>query len=226
MQKTLEQRIDRIEKVFWAAGVIAVIFGLSGAWGYKAITKAKTEIDTVKGDITTLKEDIVPLRQFVDKADVFVENAKKDLEKKKNESISEIARNTDDLAVSAIQKNLKNRLVASKEGGHIKSLGKHNLIKMKVSEGDVLQATYTGSAIESQFYYHIVENTGIAKPTAGSIQVIQVPAGAWRSIAVTESFVAKKSGQIQLAVEFFKSDVSGAVHVFGSTLIATKVGSM
>ena len=219
MQKTIEERVERIEKIFWAIGAIAVIFGLSGAWGYKVISAAKTEIET-------LEADIEPLRKFVNDADKFIEMAKEDIENAKDLSIHEMRNMSDDLALESIQRHSKNRLASAKTNGHIKKLGMHTELTLNVNKGEVIHAIYTGSARGSQFYYRIVDVSEVSKPMAGSIQVIMVPADSWRSITATESFVAKHTGTIQLAIEFFKSDVSGDVKVYGSTLVASIIGSI
>jgi len=219
MPKTIEERVDRIEKIFWVIAAIAVIFGLSGAWGYKVISAAKNEIKEIE-------QNIEPLREFVNNADIFIETAKADITSAKNSSIEEIRSESDGFVLESIQKYSKNRLASTTTKGHIEKLGKHTALNLEVNKGEVIHAIYTGSANGSQFYYRVVDMSGNSKPMAGSVQVIMVPANSWRSITVTETFVAKQSGTIKLAIEFYKVDVSGKVKVFGSTLVASKIGTI
>jgi len=46
--KTLDERVARIEKIFWVVAVLAVIFGISGAWGLNALKNANLTLDDIK----------------------------------------------------------------------------------------------------------------------------------------------------------------------------------
>jgi len=47
MKKTIEERVDQLEKIFWVVGVIAVIFGVSGGWGFSLLKSAETKLSNV-----------------------------------------------------------------------------------------------------------------------------------------------------------------------------------
>jgi hypothetical protein len=76
MKKTIEERVDRVEKIFWVVGVIAVIFGISGGWGYSLLQSAETKlhdltekVGNVKSEIhETTQKAIVTLTEEEDKA--------------------------------------------------------------------------------------------------------------------------------------------------------------
>ena len=56
MKKNIEDRVDRIEKIFWVLGVVAVIFGVSGAWGKIVFESTKEELSTLKKNVEEIKQ--------------------------------------------------------------------------------------------------------------------------------------------------------------------------
>jgi hypothetical protein len=225
--KTLNQRVDIIEKIFWVVAVVAVIFGISGAWGLNALKNAKSEIAELNASVNTVKEDI--------------EGAKFEIEKEKNKQVAEFKAKakheiSDQLAMAQIRisDQLKSRVVkySKKEKGWIKTLGQHAIITLTVKEGDIIYASYVASAKNSDFYYRIIAITDdIAKPRLNGGQVVMVlpiPAAKghqWHSISASEVFEVHKNGDLKLAVELTKDDLTGDVVVFNPTLVAFKVAS-
>jgi len=115
--KTLDERVARIEKIFWVVAVLAVIFGISGAWGLNALRNAKSEIESLrKSQIEPLQEDVKNIRSFVDKADDFVADAKSKLEDEKNRQLKamgpEVTRMVQNEIADHLPLNLSNRFIA------------------------------------------------------------------------------------------------------------------
>ena len=53
---SLEKRIQVLENRFWVAGAIAVIFGVSGAWGFSMLHDAQKQLVQLQGGVQTVKD--------------------------------------------------------------------------------------------------------------------------------------------------------------------------
>jgi hypothetical protein len=53
---TIEERVSRIEKIFWVVFIVAVIFGMSGAFGAKILSSAKKELHSLSIQIKNIDE--------------------------------------------------------------------------------------------------------------------------------------------------------------------------
>ena len=213
----IQKRLNRIDAIFWTVAAVAAIFGITGAFGYKLIEEAKTEIKS-------LQTEIVPLRDFVDNADKFIRDAKEEISQETHNQISTIKPTINDLAADAVNDLLTNRVAFSRTDGHITSLGMHSNVSLSVKKGDIVHATYTGTAEASDFYFRIVKTHGSATALLGSAQLIRNAEQRWQPIATQEIFRVDADGELQLSVEFFKSDITGKVKVFGSSLVAVNAG--
>jgi len=241
MKKTIEERVDRIEKIFWVVGVIAVIFGVSGAWGYNVLQSAKTQF-------TDLDKKVEALQNSVDKASILV---KSEIDTKKDEAISDIKKETDKAEVrlkskasklvsGALNKHFENRIDYSVKQGQIKNLGTYLRVKLDVTEGDIVQASFVGSVQKSQFYCMIVEDIvedsdqepqlsdfALKGFKAAAQVIIQKNDESWKSLAAHQVFKVLKDGELKLAVKFHngcpEDCLPGNVIVYDATLIATKV---
>lgn len=118
-----------------------------------------------------------------------------------------------------------NHFAFSRTDGHITSLGKHSSVNLSVKKGDIVQANYTGTAENSEFYFKIVITQGNATTLLDSTQLVMNPNQRWQPIATQGLFLVNTDGELQLSIEFLKVDVSGTVKVFGSSLVAVKVSS-
>ncbi|GAH76638.1 unnamed protein product, partial [marine sediment metagenome] len=201
--------------------VVAVIFGISGAWGLNALKNAKSEIGKLNASVITVKKDI--------------DGAKLAIEKEKDKQVAEfkaIAQNeiSDQLAMAKkkISDQLKSRVVEYNKitDSKITSLGKHANVKLPVKEGDIIYASYVASARNSEFYYRIIAiKDGIAIPLINRDQVVMATSipGAkrhqWHSISASEVFEVHKNGDLKLAVELKKGGLTGEVEVFSPTLV-------
>ena len=58
MGKSTEERVDRIEKIFWVVGVVAVIFGVSGGWGYGLLQSAETRLNELGRKVENFQSEI------------------------------------------------------------------------------------------------------------------------------------------------------------------------
>lgn len=45
--KELQRRVDFIDKVFWVVGAVAVVFGISGAYGLNILTSVRAELKNI-----------------------------------------------------------------------------------------------------------------------------------------------------------------------------------
>lgn len=227
----LKERIIKIETAGKILMVLAGIFGFGGlitAWMSNSASIKSIEL---KERLSVLESRVKDSENITDVVDehVAVKLAEAD---QSIEAMSEAAvvKNADTLIarMGKIESNTATRYAANRYGdGHITTLGKHNKISIPVNAGDIVVATYTGSAMGSQFYYSIVDNNS---PTwevrgMGSKQIVMKADNKfWESITTQGVFKAKRGGNLQLEVEFTKSDVTGAVKVFGSSLSAINIG--
>jgi len=58
MKKNIEERVDRVEKIFWVVGIIAVIFGVSGGWGYSLLQSAGTKLSELTKKVENVHSEI------------------------------------------------------------------------------------------------------------------------------------------------------------------------
>lgn len=66
--KDLKNKVGKIEKFIWVACVVAVIFGVAGGWGYKAISKANKLIDDLNSRIGDTFQMIAKIEKARDQA--------------------------------------------------------------------------------------------------------------------------------------------------------------
>lgn len=215
---SLEERVARIEKIFWVVGVVAIIFGLSGAWGISLLRAAQAEI-------STLQNDLASVRTSATEAARLVTDSKSQIEKETKHQLENVKPAVQDLAEREVKTLFRNRAAFAATGTHISSLGRHTTIKLRVKKGDLIHASYTASAKNSEFYFRIVDVNSLAVPLTKSTQLVQNANQPWRPIATQEIFRADNDRELQLAVEFFKGDIGGNVTVYNSTLIALIVGA-
>lgn len=87
--KALEDKIRNYDKYVFAAVIVAVIFGISGAWGLSLISNAKDEITKLNGDISNaegkVKDFEATLETFSTKFGELILNAKGELSQKSEE---------------------------------------------------------------------------------------------------------------------------------------------
>jgi len=229
LEKTLEQRVYFIEKVFWVVGVLAVIFGISGAWGLSILNNARTELSTLqvqveqqRSNVSVVREKLIPIQEFVDKSKNQVELARTEIDRATRTAIAQVQPKIEE-SVDAVIRARTSPAAAVAATRNITSLGIHNQVSIKARRGDVIAASYSGSASSGEFYYKIVSPNNSAasiSPESASIQVVQLSSEPWHSVSADQLFRATRDGEVKLAIEFSKSDVSGTVKVFGSTLLA------
>jgi len=231
MRKTIEERVDRIEKIFWVVGIIAVIFGVSGAWGYKVLSSAKTQL-------TDLDKKVEAFQNRVDEASI---SAKSEIDTKKDEAISDLKKEEEEeeakgrlknmaseLVSEALNEHTKNSVEVTLSGVHIKSPGRHLRLELPVTKGDIVQATFAGSVNNSKFYYRIVDESKLSVTKSPDFaQLIQNGEDTWQSVVASRVFEVTRDGRLTLVVEFLRGDIkiteSLRVDVAGARLIATKV---
>lgn len=230
--KTLDERVARIEKIFWVVAVLAVIFGISGAWGLSALKTAKSEIDSLQSNLRII-------RSFVDKAEAFVDEAKLQIREEKEGQLEDMVPKIRTMAQKEIADQLKGRVAYIEEEKIDRldtSLGEHPYIhkdftvSLPVKKGDIVYASYVASTRKSEFYYRIVCVNDLATPLTKITQcVMAAPVRdyrhQWHSISASEVFRVDTNGDLKLAVEFEKGTLTGKVELFGPTLIAFKVAS-
>ncbi len=56
--RTVESKLQSMQQIAWAIAAVAVIFGISGAWGWKLLLDAKTELDTTGRRVTQLSTSV------------------------------------------------------------------------------------------------------------------------------------------------------------------------
>ena len=117
--KTLDERVARIEKIFWVVAVLALIFGISGAWGLNALKREKTEITSLQTAVDGVKANVDGVIVDVDrvKADAkdAVDRVKADVKDAVTEGIETI-KNEKERQLIAIKRDpllldLSNRLI-------------------------------------------------------------------------------------------------------------------
>jgi hypothetical protein len=72
--RTAESKLQTIQQIAWAVGVVAVIFGFSGAWGWKLLLDAKAELDATGMRVAQLSSNLQNLEPT---AKLYVELVKK-----------------------------------------------------------------------------------------------------------------------------------------------------
>ena len=148
--KTLDERMDRIEKIFWVVAVVAVIFGVSGAWGLNTLTKAKSKIESLNDSVGTVTKDI-------DNAKLAFENVKDKKIAEFNAILQKEMSNQIAMAKNEVSNLLKSRVYEyNNQGSKIDSLVNHAKLKLPVKKGDIILASYVASARNSEFYYRII----------------------------------------------------------------------
>lgn len=234
MKKTIEERVDRIEKIFWVVGVIAVIFGVSGAWGYNVLQSSRTQLS----DLDKKVEDV---QNRLDEASNLAKNVESEINNRKDEAIRSL-KNEEDMAIDRLKrraynlvseeanKKFKDSVVYDVWAGKgrppwITKLGKNLSVTLPVTKGDIVQATFAGSAWRSNFYYRIVEKSQLSVTEAPLFaQIIQNQNDYWRSVVASRVFEVTRDGKLTLAVEFIGAELKDPkVKVAGARLIATKV---
>jgi hypothetical protein len=53
---SLEKRVQTLENKLWVAGAVAVIFGVSGAWGFSALHEAQTQLSELQKGVQAVKD--------------------------------------------------------------------------------------------------------------------------------------------------------------------------
>lgn len=88
MEKLEEKVIDIDKKVTSliviakVVGIVAIIFGVAGSWGYTLLSGAKTELDTLKGSLIEAEQKLSSLSVFEQKKiEQFTANKLADIEK-------------------------------------------------------------------------------------------------------------------------------------------------
>jgi hypothetical protein len=228
-EKTVEQRVQFIEKVFYVVGALAVIFGVSGAWGLSLLKSARAEINELQAQVVeqrknaaALREAMAPIQEFVDKSKTQVDLVKAEIDKAAGAAVTQIQPKIEE-RVEAILRARTSPTASVAAVRDITSLGVHNELTIQAKRGDLIAASYSGSARSSEFYYTLVSPNNSATaiaPQGDATQVVQLASQPWRSISANQLFRATRDGEIKLAVEYSRSDVSGAVKVFGSILVA------
>lgn len=61
----LEIRIIKLESHLKTAIIVAMIFGLTGAWGFNLLTKSNEKLNKLKGDIEKLDENMKILQDKI-----------------------------------------------------------------------------------------------------------------------------------------------------------------
>jgi len=62
-----EKKIQLFDKIMWVVAALALIFGLTGAFGARALSSAKQEITELQTDLATLQETLSSWKQEVEK---------------------------------------------------------------------------------------------------------------------------------------------------------------
>ena len=71
----LKTQVQRLNNIVWVVGIVAVIFGISGGWGYNTLSKAQNKLENFENEVEKHVEN------FKNKADAHFNGMKKDLEK-------------------------------------------------------------------------------------------------------------------------------------------------
>lgn len=198
--KTLAERVDSIERVFWVAAVLAVILGIPVGWGY-----------------------------YVMREGYGIAERKAEIAKAGNDEIKKMGDAVSSMVEQEIKSRLTGRVLVSYEENRIIEMGTRNIVTIKAKPGDTIVANYSASAESSKFYYSIVGVGEGAKPMTRSSQIIDQitktnPNGlGWQSLSATQAFKVE-GNEVSIGVEFKTGDLTGtAVKVFGSTLVVTVV---
>lgn len=56
--RTVESNLQNMKQIAWAVAAVAVIFGISGAWGWKLLLEAKKELEVTSRQVTQLSTDV------------------------------------------------------------------------------------------------------------------------------------------------------------------------
>lgn len=63
--RTVESKLQTMQQIAWAIGAVAVIFGISGAWGWKLLSDTKKELDAMGQHVTKLSTNLKNLEPTV-----------------------------------------------------------------------------------------------------------------------------------------------------------------
>lgn len=96
----LEQRVQKLENRFWVATAVAIIFGFSGAYGYKELGDAQKQL-------ARLQNGVAAVRQADDEALL-------ELEKAKQAQIADIQRDARPLVKQAITDQMETEIGKTK----------------------------------------------------------------------------------------------------------------
>lgn len=92
--KALREKVLFFDKAVWVTGIVAVVFGITGAWGANAIVSANNMIADMERQIESASARVASLEQEIDdaesKLDLQVELANKQIEEKQKHATSEI----------------------------------------------------------------------------------------------------------------------------------------
>ncbi len=101
----------------------------------------------------------------------------------------------------------------------VQELGNYAKVKLNVNAGDIIEVIMHGSAW-GQFYYDVICQPTTKVNTLASALGVFMSEGPWSSIASNGLFQATEDGSLEFSVNFFKSDVSGAIKVWKLHLVA------
>ena len=109
----LEKRVAKIYNVGWVIGIVATIFGISGAWGIKVINDGSEKIRKLDSNIAKLSYEF-------DKSDSVFGRLRKENE----DTFTNFIRNKEVLFTSDIIKDVKDALLILPAGSIISFGGK------------------------------------------------------------------------------------------------------
>jgi hypothetical protein len=66
--RTVESKLQTLQQIAWVIATLAVIFGVTGAWGWKLLLEAKTELDATGRRVAELSTNVNKLEPVLQKA--------------------------------------------------------------------------------------------------------------------------------------------------------------
>ncbi len=76
----LKTQVQRLNNIVWVVGIVAVIFGISGGWGYNILSKTQEDLKTTQEDLNTAKENLNTAQEDLETYKKDADDLKKDLE--------------------------------------------------------------------------------------------------------------------------------------------------
>lgn len=71
----LQKKVSRIENIFWVIAVVAAIFGISGAYGLRLLSKANSEIQALQTKVVHFADTV---RKYQEKSTEVIRSAERE----------------------------------------------------------------------------------------------------------------------------------------------------